>query len=118
MTSVILVSSPGVLHDSLQSMLRSLPEVEVIGSASGGLSASELLQKQDVNLVVIDANLPDEEVLMLLSLIKSNYQDVRSIVLTTTASQKTEFLSAGAGAVLPRSSSARRFTRTVSQVEI
>jgi len=116
--SVLLVSLPGNLRNSLLSMLNSLPDIEIVGSASGGLSAYELLKVQDVKLVVIDANLPKDEVLALLHHIRMSKTEVRSVVLTMTTKKSAEFTSAGADVVLPRSSTARRFAMALELVEL
>jgi DNA-binding NarL/FixJ family response regulator len=112
-TKVVLVSTPGVMLSSLQTMVNSLPLVEVVGTASGCLSAIEALRQQSGELVIVDTNLPEEEVLVFLSHIQQKFKNVRSVVFTSTRRQKTEYLSAGANVVLPRDITAERLLEVI-----
>jgi DNA-binding NarL/FixJ family response regulator len=102
------------MHDALRTLLKSQPNMEIVGSAGGGLSAFELLMEKEVQLVVIDAGLPLEEVLALLRLVKATEPSTRRLVLTVNGKDDKELLSAGADIILPRNSSARRFAEAVT----
>lgn len=112
-TTTLLVSVPGNMQDGLQAMLRSLPHIEVVAVASGSLTAYDLLQKHLVDLLVIDANLPRDEVLALLHRVKQNYPQIRCIVLTFTYQEDAEFLASGADVILNRDSSHLQFASAV-----
>lgn len=112
-TTTLLVSVPGNMQDGLRAMLRSLPHIEVVAAAGGSLSAYDLLQKRSVDLLVIDANLPQEEVLALLHRVKENYPQIRCIVLTLTYKENAVFLASGADVILNRDSSHLQFASAV-----
>jgi DNA-binding NarL/FixJ family response regulator len=112
-TTTLLVSVPGNMQDGLQAMLRSLPHIDVVAVASGGLSAYDLLQDNIVDLMVIDTNLPQEEVLALLHRVKENYPQIRCIVLTLTYKENAVFLASGADVILNRDSSHLQFASAV-----
>ena len=101
------------MQDGLQAMLRSLPHIEVVAAASGSLTAYDLLQKRSVDLLVIDANLPQEEVLALLHRVKENNPQIRCIVLTLTYRENAVFLASGADVILNRDSSHLQFASAV-----
>jgi DNA-binding NarL/FixJ family response regulator len=102
--TVLLVSQPGIMHNTLHSILQSLPNVEVSDS-DGALSAYGSLEKNHTDALVIDANIALGERLALLARVKKEYPHVRSLVLTTTARHHALLTSAGADKVLQQNCS-------------
>ena len=114
-TSTVLVSQPGILCDSMHIMLKSLPPIEVVEIASGCLSASKLLNKEALQLMVLDATLPEEEVLELLDRVKKNYPHVPVLTLAMTTKHRETLVAAGADSVILRNSSAHLFIDAIQQ---
>ena len=110
--SVVLVSHPGIMHNTLLSMLESLPCTTVLG-ASGALSALDLLNQNRADTVVIDANLPLDEKVTLLKQIKRDFAHMRCIVLTTTTRNHHILRDVGADVLLSQNSSWREFETAV-----
>ena len=79
---VVFVSPKGIMHDALRTLLKSQPNLEIVGSANSEVSAYELLQQKEAQLVVIDNGLPLKEILTLLRLVKVIKPTTRCIVLT------------------------------------
>ena len=98
----VIVSTPGPVESSLRAMLQSLPSVQVVGSAAGCLSALHMAREMGPALLVLDSNLPDQDVLALVQQLKLEPLPTRSLVLTTTRSQKRRALEAGADATFRR----------------
>jgi len=97
--TVVLVSHPGITHNTLAGVLASFASLDVL-PAAGALSAGEILGRVSPDAVVIDANLPQAETLALLKYIKRGSMRARCIVLTTTSRSHKELRTAGADAVL------------------
>ena len=110
--TVVLVSYPGITHNTLAVTLASFACMEVL-PAAGALSAVEMLKRNSPDAVVIDTNLPQEETLALLKYIKRDRAQARCIVLTTTAKHHHELKSAGADAVLFDNCSMRQLETAV-----
>lgn len=64
-------------------MLAVAPGIEVIGAASDGAQAVELLQKHGPNVVLMDLNMPGVNGIQATCMIRDKYLDVRVLVLTT-----------------------------------
>jgi DNA-binding NarL/FixJ family response regulator len=103
--STVVASAPGIMAQSLRSVLESLPLVQVIGMAAGCLSALQMIRDSNADLVVIDANLPIEDVQMLLQQIKNEELPTRSLVLATTRGHAQRALAGGADRVFRRDGS-------------
>jgi DNA-binding NarL/FixJ family response regulator len=94
-------------------MLDSLPQVVHVELASGALSAIEQLQNGNLYLLVIDANLPAEEVESLVRWAKQHRPDIRCIVLAKSMVELEQARAAGADYVFLRSSSAQQLARAL-----
>jgi DNA-binding NarL/FixJ family response regulator len=106
--TALLVSAPGIVREATTVMLDSLPRVAGVELASGALSAIEQLRKGNSYLLVIDANLPPEEVESLVRWVKEQRSDTRCIVLAKSMVELEQARVAGADAVFLRSISARQ----------
>lgn len=92
---VLIVSLPGILRRILMATLEQLPVV-VMGVATGGLSAVEILKNHQPDLVIMDANLPVEETSMLLKHIRNQYPFLRCLVFSETSHDRSSLAAAGA----------------------
>jgi DNA-binding NarL/FixJ family response regulator len=95
-TRVLIVSLPGMMQKVLKDTFTLRADVLVVGVASGGLSAANLIQQKQPDLVVIDSNLPALEKNALLVWLKEEQQHATSLVLVETTQQLNQ--AAGAGA--------------------
>ena len=116
--TTILASAPGVAEQSLRATLESLPSVQVVGTAAGCLSALQVLRARQADLVVIDSNLPLEDVREFLQQLRKEGLETRSLVLAATSSQVRYALAAGADVALRRDSSIRQLSNAVDQLPL
>ncbi len=87
--TVALISQPGIMHNALRSMLAAIPSLRVL-EAAGALSGWELVQRQPVDAVVIDANVPQAESLVLVKRLRLEAPHTRCIVLTSSHRSQLE----------------------------
>lgn len=106
--TTLLVSAPGIIREATAIMLASIPQVGQVKLVSGALSAIELLQDGHSYVVVIDANLPAEEVVCLVRWSKQHRPDTSCIVLAKSTVELEQARANGADAAFLRSSSARQ----------
>jgi DNA-binding NarL/FixJ family response regulator len=85
--SLLLVSSPGILQQTLAHTFGSKTQVDVKGVADGGLSALKLMKKDLPDLVVIDSNIPESETDELIQVIRKEFPGVHTLVLVETSQQ-------------------------------
>ena len=110
----VLASAPGIAEQSLRVTLESLPSVRVIGTAAGCLSALQMVYDMQPDLIVIDSNLPLEDVQELLRQLQREGLVTRSIVLAATSGQVRRALAAGADAALRRDASIGQLSAVVA----
>lgn len=103
--STIVASVPGVAEQSLRATLESLPSVQVVGTVSGCLSALQMVRNSQADLVVLDSNLPLEDVREFLRQLEQEGLETQSLVLAATNGQVCYALAAGADVALRRDAS-------------
>lgn len=100
--STILVSRPGVMRQSLQTSLSIYSWITVVAVCGDGLTALSQVTQQRPHLVLIDANLLEEEVNALLTAIKAEQPTTCCLVLAQSVQREQSTLAAGADAVIQR----------------
>jgi DNA-binding NarL/FixJ family response regulator len=108
--STIIASVPGIAEQSLRATLESLPLVQVVGTAAGCLSALQMVRDRQADLVVIDSNLPLEDVREFLRQVEQEGLETRSLVLAATSGQVRQALAAGADSAVRRDVSVRQLS--------
>jgi DNA-binding NarL/FixJ family response regulator len=112
--ATVIASAPGITEQSLRATLEALPSVQVVGTAAGCLSALQMVRDRQAELVVIDSNLPLEDVQLFLQQLKREGLETRSLVLAATSGQVRRALAAGADAALCRDISLWRLSAVVA----
>lgn len=97
---VLLISLPGMLQSVLRQTLAAKSDVDLVGVASGCLSAFSMIKQQAPELIVVDSNLPDAEIQELILQVRAEQIKSRFMVLTETVRQREKATSAGADFVL------------------
>jgi len=98
---VLVAARPDRMRVSLQTLLM-VNGINVIGHADDSSSAVRMVSKHRPALLLLDTNLPGEEVSTVLKQIKANGSQSRCLVLVDNVQQQQEAKSAGADAVLLR----------------
>lgn len=114
--ATVIASVPGVAEQSLRATLESLASIEIVGTAAGCLTAMQLVRDRQADLVVIDSNLPFEEVRVFLQHLKQARLATRALVLASTSSQVRQALDAGADAALRREASIGQLSSAVDRL--
>ena len=94
--TTLLVTPPGATAEALRSVLRSIPEVEVIESVAGCLSAAQAIRSLTPALVVVSDQIPAEEILALIQQPMRERHALGIVVLSTSHAREQRFLDAGA----------------------
>src|SRR5687767_5888740 len=105
MTQILIVDDSPTIRRMVQASLASLPEPSFVEAASG-LEAIERLALADVQLMVLDLNMPDMHGLEVLAFIRNQakYRTLPVVVLTTRGddASRQAALQAGASAFMTK----------------
>ena len=100
-TQVLILGEPGRMQESLRTLLRAVPDLEVLGPEKGFLSLPDPgLERPD--LVLLDFGRPAAELTREVVWIKTNWPQTRCLVLADTSRLLQAAKAAGADGVLLR----------------
>jgi DNA-binding NarL/FixJ family response regulator len=88
------------MREGLQALLRTFPEIEIVGQADCVSQALTLISQQQPALVLLDSSLTPQEMLPALMQIKGGYPRTRCIVLVENMQQQGAAREAGADIAL------------------
>ncbi|MCX7783451.1 MAG: response regulator transcription factor [Meiothermus sp.] len=95
---ILLVDDHPVVRAGLSGLLSSQPDFEVVGEASNGLEALDLLEKLRLDVVLMDLRMPQMDGVSAIRQIRAKFPKVQVLVLTTydTDSEIVRAVEAGA----------------------
>ena len=95
---ILIVDDHPVVLAGLTSMLSTQPDFDVVGSASSGEEALQILRNRSADILLIDLRMPDMNGIDTLLALKANRITVRAIVLTSFETDEDIYRSVQAGA--------------------
>ncbi len=79
---IILADDHQFLLDGIISVLKDVPNVEVVATAQNGFELMDAVAKEKPALVILDLNMPGYDGLQCLQKIKANFPEIKVLVLT------------------------------------
>lgn len=95
---ILIVDDHPVVLAGLTSMLTSQPDFEVVGSASSGEEALQMLAVRNADILLLDLRMPGMNGVEILQALRVNRITVRSIILTSFETDEDIYRSVQAGA--------------------
>jgi len=99
-TRVLIADDRPQSRNGLKALLATWSEVEVVGEATNGQEALQLVEECRPEVVLMDAIMPVMDGLEATGLIKDRWPEVKVIVLTIHSSLRAEALTVGADSFL------------------
>ncbi len=97
---VIIASLPGTWQRLLQNDIGSQPFVQVVAVASGSLSAVQLVEEHQPDLLLIDLSIHNEDAVAIINTIKREKHSVLIAAIADTYQQQRSMTKAGANFVV------------------
>lgn len=80
---VLIVDDDALIREGLKILLEIEDDFQVIGTACNGQEALEMCRKEKPELVLMDIRMPVVDGVLGTKLIKSHFQDIKVVILTT-----------------------------------
>ena len=112
----VIVSRPGIMQQSLRASLAACRGIDVVATSGDGLTALRQVALHHPDMLVIDANLLDEEVEALLAAAKTEHPAIRCLVLTRSSQHVPQLMAWGADAVARRDESAQQLQAALAKL--
>lgn len=80
--NLLIVDDHQMFVDGIKSLLRKEKNVNIVAEASNGLEALDFLKTQNVDIAIIDISMPQMSGTELIKIIKKDFPNVKTLVLT------------------------------------
>jgi DNA-binding NarL/FixJ family response regulator len=114
--SALVVARPSPLRDGLAALLWSIPGLHAIYQVDNASSALLALTRYRPALILVDADLPEEDVWLLLEQLKLLWPQTRCVVLTDTVWPTLQSEAASAYEVLLKGYPAAKLSTVLEQL--
>lgn len=118
MIRVLIADDQELIRQSLSFVLDAQADIEIVGTASDGREAIELVRKEKPDVVLMDIRMPEVDGVECTRLIKSAYPQIKVIILTTFDDDEYVFgaLRYGASGYLLKGVSVKELADAVREV--
>ena len=98
MIKLVIVDDQSTIREFLKIHLDSIPDITVVGSASNGKEAIDLIEKQQPDIVLMDIEMPVMNGIEASQIISTHFSDVMVVLFTTRDDKQQLNLALKAGA--------------------
>ena len=115
-TSALIVARPGDLRDGIYSLLTVISDIISIHQADSAKSAISLVEDESPELIILDFDLPQEDMATLLAIIKAHSPESRCLAISEHTQQLKVAQDAGADLALIKGSLASELLNSVREL--
>lgn len=87
MTTIVLVDDHQIVRQGIRVLLEADPEFTVVGEAANGLHAIEVVKQHKPDVLVVDMNIPGLNGLDVVRCVKTEFPELKAIVLSMHSSE-------------------------------
>ena len=117
-TLALVIAKPGHLWDGLQSLLRTVPQIEIIAEAQDPSVLLKMGTEMHPELILLDASIFDETAWTAITKIKGEWPQTKFVVLTENDPQRQSAQDAGADLLLPKGFPAAKLVALIEDLLI
>jgi two-component system response regulator NreC len=101
---ILIVDDHDIVRAGMRMLLEAVDDIEVVGEANNGKAAIEFVEKNLVDIIIMDVSMPEMTGIEATQLIKEKHPDMKILALTIHEGQEYFFqmLQAGAAGYVPK----------------
>jgi two-component system response regulator DegU len=118
MVKIVLADDHGIVRDGIRSTLRDEKSFKIVGEASNGLEAIEVVKALSPDIIIIDINMPKMNGIEATAIITKKYPDTKSLVLSMHDNEDyiLKSIEAGASGYLLKDTNKEEFVKAIKAV--
>ncbi|AKD04275.1 response regulator transcription factor [Pontibacter korlensis] len=118
MINILIADDYVLIREGLKKVIMRDPDMQVIAEATNGAEVLRLLQKHEVDVVVLDITMPVRDGIDVLKDISKYYPNISVLILTMHSEKKyaVRALMAGAAGYMTKESAARELINAIRKV--
>jgi len=115
---ILLIEDNRLLREGISAFLKKQPDMNVVTSVGNGENILALVSKLKPNIVLLDLGLRNQNSLQVVKLVRTNFKDIKIIVMDLIPLQADvfEFVQAGVSGFMLKDISVADFLKTVRSV--
>ncbi len=82
MPRILIIDDHAIVRTGLRTLLQSEPSLELVGEASGGYEAIELVAETSPDIILLDLSMPDLDGIAVTKKLAPKYPELRILILT------------------------------------
>ena len=82
MIKILLVDDHKIIRDGIKALIQTEENIEIVGECGDGIEVSVFLEKNDVDVVLMDINMPEMNGIEATSVVSEKFPDVSVLALT------------------------------------
>ena len=115
-TLALIVARPGPLRNSLQALMATMPQIEIVAEASDPSALLRMGDSVQPDIVILDASLPGNEVWVALGIIREEWSHTRTIAMVDDSLQQKEAEDVGADLALLKGFPAAKLAAKIEEL--
>jgi len=112
----LIVAKPGHLRDGVQSLLRTLPEIEIIAEVKCPSVLSKMGSEMKPDIILLDASLFGENIWKVITKIKGEWSRTQCVVLVKDSQRQQAVYDTGADLVVPQGFPATKLVAAIKEL--
>ncbi|MEM6612512.1 MAG: response regulator [Cyanobacteria bacterium P01_C01_bin.72] len=119
MIKILVVDDQNFTRQALQAILETEPDFEVVGKATSGLEAIQYLEKSQVDITIVDLEMPEMNGLTLTKILGERFPQTKVVILSSHGDEDNinSAVEAGARGYLLKNTSAQEIADTIRAVQ-
>jgi len=115
---VLIADDHGILRSGLRRLLSEMPEIDAIGEAEDATHARALMRAEHWDVLLLDLDMPGQNSLDVLKILKANYPDVAVLILSMYPEDQfgLRTLKAGAAGYLSKDSAPEQLITAIRRI--
>lgn len=115
---VLLVDDHKIVRDGIKLMLKSQAGIDVVAETDDGNKILEILENTQVDVIVMDINMPEMNGIQAAKMVKKEYSDIKILALTMSSddSHIRQMVQAGASGYIMKSAGRDELTEAIQDV--
>ena len=118
MLSIIIADDHQMFIDGIKVLLEQEPSISIVGEARDGKRLLELLEKQKVDIILMDINMPVLDGIEASRIIRKKYPEIKILILTMYNSKQyiTSMIAAGANGYILKNTGKEELMKAIKAI--
>lgn len=118
MIKVLIVDDQSLIREGLNMMLSLYEEIKIVGEATNGQEAIEIIEEKEVDVILMDIRMPLMDGVEATRIVKEKYPHIKIIILTTFNEDEYIFqgLNNGADGYILKDVSSKELVNSIKSV--